>query len=1000
MTNTHRNFDVVNAVVAAGVWLVALVVYSLTKAPTLSLWDCGEFIASNYILGVPHPPGTPLYVMLGRVFTLLPFSDDVAVRSNMLSVIPSSLTAVFGYLSAVRILRACFGPGSSFFERVLIYAGAASGALFLAFSLTNWNNSVETEVYGLSMMMLMAVFWLGLIYRDNIGTPFGQRVLVLMFFVAFAGIGVHMTTYLVIPAVACLFILKKDIPSRVWYIVGTFVVFELYLVFALSSRPGEIPYYVPVLIVFVFYLFYIFSFEKIPSLYLMVGVGFLLSILPLAGLGIKALSIGADAANVTDRMRFLNIIGALALAALTIVALYFLSHYVLRRGVPAKRGQYLMASLFVLAAGIMTLVLLLDIKGYQAFLMITAVAGLALVVGLRRFFDWPILVATVCVSMTILGVMEMFYGVIIALIIIPLVGLIFKSPSWKTALAIVLVSVIGYSTHVYIPLRSARQPVINENNPSENLTATINYIERKQYGSQSMTSRMFKRRGEWGNQFGDFRRMGFWNFFQEQYGLSGPRFVPFFILGLYGLWEVVRRRSQSGVPMLLLILFASVGLVLYMNFADGTRQHPVTGMDYIEVRDRDYFFTPAFILFGLAIGIGLTGVVHFVKDSLSPLTSMFKKGIVAVLLVLFLLPSYTVGRNYELADRTGNYIAFDYAWNILVSAETNAVLVTAGDNDTFPLWCLQEAYGIRKDVDVVNLSLANARWYIKQLKSTLGIDLRWSDRDIDSLKVFRDQHGNVHRLQDQVVSEIVATNFGRRPVNFSITVPPSGRRFHGQSIDSMLTLRGMAWHLGASKGVATVDIEASIDLLTNPDKMRFRSIADPSVYKSETALRLTRNYLTSFMMVADTLMSAGEFDRTEWLIKKGIEFIPYSSNGINYLAALYAEQAKRDELRQLAESPYADKAWLRTLMGRLEVRQGEMEQAARILSEVMADFPNYRPPFEDLLRVYYESRQIMKLRQTLATWLVHNPDDHEVEQLLKNVDSQLNRPDTVDKSNL
>ena len=176
MSNKLRdNVDPVNAVVAFGIWLLTLTVYALTRAATLSFWDCGEFIAASHILGVPHPPGTPLYVMIGRIFTLMPIASDIAARLNLLSSLCSSITAVFGYLAAVRILRLWFGSMESVYVRLLVYGGAASGALFLAFGLTNWTNSVEAEVYGMAMMFLTAILWLALIYLEHKGSSLGNH---------------------------------------------------------------------------------------------------------------------------------------------------------------------------------------------------------------------------------------------------------------------------------------------------------------------------------------------------------------------------------------------------------------------------------------------------------------------------------------------------------------------------------------------------------------------------------------------------------------------------------------------------------------------------------------------------------------------------------------------------------------------------------------------------------------------------------------------------------
>ncbi|HKK21927.1 MAG TPA: DUF2723 domain-containing protein, partial [candidate division Zixibacteria bacterium] len=280
-------FDTLNAAVAGAIWLFTLIIFTLTKAPTLSFWDCGEFIAAAATLGVPHPPGSPLYMLIARLFTLIPFAADVGLRVNMLSAISSSFAALFGYLIAARILRRCIPQSESTLSRAIVYCGAAAGACFLAFGLTAWNNAVEAEVYGLSMTMLLAIVWLSLIYLEHRETLFGERLMLLIFFIAFAGVAVHLTTFLVVPAIAMLFVLKKDASPAAWFSVGVFFVMELYLIFALSSRPDEVAYYVPVVIALIFYLFYIFSFEEIPKLHLLVGVGFILAAIPVFGVALN-----------------------------------------------------------------------------------------------------------------------------------------------------------------------------------------------------------------------------------------------------------------------------------------------------------------------------------------------------------------------------------------------------------------------------------------------------------------------------------------------------------------------------------------------------------------------------------------------------------------------------------------------------------------------------------------------------------------------------------------
>ncbi|MFQ6008576.1 MAG: DUF2723 domain-containing protein, partial [Candidatus Zixiibacteriota bacterium] len=643
--NIDKRIDIPHSLVAFGVWLIAFVVYTLTKAPTLSFWDCGEFIAASAILGVPHPPGSPLYILFGRIFSLLPLSSDVGVRVNMLSVFCSSVAALFGYLIAVRILKLWFGSDRSAFTRLLIYAGGAAGALFLAFSFTNWNNSVEAEVYGMTMMLMSGILWLALIALEKRGTPAADRIMLLIMYLGFLGIGVHMSTFLVIPVAALFFIFKNKTDTKTWFASAIFFALELYLIFAMSSQPGEVPYYIPVAVIFLFYLFYIFSFERIPGTYILVGAAFMAALAPLyvAVLGsLGGTTKGAVAAE--SIARWLTVVGKLVFVVLVIFAFYALFKYFSLKKESKDGSCYLVSSSFILAATLLSSILYLP-KGYTSFLIASAMLLSILIAVLWRELNWPILLAIVGISLVVLGVKQLFYGLAISAFGVLVLGLVFNAPRWKTALMILFCAVAGYSIHLFIPIRSAQQPAINENNPSSSIAATINFLERKQYGSQSMVERMFKRRGEWGNQFGNYRRMGFWRFFQLQYGLKGPKFVVFLLLGVFGLWEVIRRRYDVGLPFLILLLISSVGLVLYMNFADGTRQHPLSGADHLEVRDRDYFFTPAFVFFGLAIGIGITFVVHYIRQAVAKARSVPRKIIVTASLVLFLLPSLALARN-------------------------------------------------------------------------------------------------------------------------------------------------------------------------------------------------------------------------------------------------------------------------------------------------------------------------------------------------------------------
>ncbi|MEA1980015.1 MAG: DUF2723 domain-containing protein [candidate division Zixibacteria bacterium] len=977
------NIDKTNAIIATLVWLFILIIYNLTQAISLSFWDCGEFIASCSILGVPHPPGTPLYVMIGRIFSLVPLFDDMAQRVNFLSVLSSSFTALFGYLVAVRILRNWFISKDDLYSKILIYAGSVSGSLFLAFGLTNWNNSVEAEVYGLSMMLFMAIFWLTLIYSENKGNKLADRIMLLIIYLGFVGIGIHMTTFLVIPVVVLFFILKKDVGNKIWFGLGLFFFAELYLIFALSSLPNEIPYYVPITMALVVFMFFVFSFEQIPRIYMHTILIFILSIFPVIGKGIEMI-IGPIA---DSYWTIINYVGYLSSGVLILFGLFVIyKYYALRKTEDAT--VYLMSGLFIMASIIMV-VLLLIFKGYQAFLVISALFALILLAVLWKHINWSILIAVGGSSLIVFGIKPFVYGMLVSAIILVVGGLLKYLPGWKISLMIIFMAVAGFSVHVYIPIRSAQQPVINENNPSKDLTTTINYLERKQYGSMSMTERMFKRRSEWVNQFGMHRRMGYWGFFNEQYGINGVKFVFIFLLGVFGIWEIIRRRPDYGLLFFILFLVSSVGLILYMNFADGTRSG-ITSIDYLEVRERDYFFTPAFVLFGLAIGIGLSVLLQFLRESVQSFGKGTRNIVMYSSLVLFLLPTFTIANNYFYCDRSNNYMAFDYANNILSSADKDAVLFTGGDNDTFPLWCLQETYGIRKDVKNVNLSLANTKWYIKQLQNTMGVNLGWTERDIDNLRPYRTQDGTIFRLADQVVDAVITNNIGERPIEFAVTTSSGSRKYLGKPLKNKLRLKGMVYEVDTSLTSLLVEKEISLDFYTNPNKFKARGINDSTIYKNETAYRLTSNYANGILVTADHLRRDGDIKSAEILAKRAIELVPISTNSIDYLAQLYLRQGKVDEIKTLINKhPSIDKKQFMLYLGQAYDEKGESEEAIKVFNSILSMDPSHRAAFEEMLRIFYNSNQLNNMVTLLKQWLRFNKNDKQIRDLLNEFENEI-----------
>lgn len=733
-SNSERRKTILGGVF---VFLATFIVYSLTIAPTVSFWDCGEFIASSYILGVAHPPGSPMFLLIGRLFSLLPLFDQVALRINMISAIFSALSTSLMFLILVKLLSRC---KVSCWAK---YIGAITGALFLGYSNTFWANAVETEVYGLTIFLMLLMVYLVLIWMDHKQTAKGDRILILTGYLALLSIGVHMTSFLVVPILFFLVIWEdpeklKDL--RFW-MAG--------LIFAMIM----------------------FSFE--------------------------------------------------------------------------------------------TEIILISMTGWLAISIIATVNS----------------------------------------------G---YSKKWFWAAALMSVALVGISNQLYIPIRSAQDPAIDENDP-ETFSKFTYFFERKQYGEQSMVKRALTRRGQWINQIGDHERMGFWRFFKEQYMSPQLWFIPL-ALGLYGLYELIKRRRKEGVTLLLLLMLCTWGLIWYINFGDGT----IPG-ERLEVRDRDYFFSPGFVFYAACLGLGAAALVSLVEQRLSKLgnSKLFKAPAYALGLIFILLPSLALANNYHRNDRSGNWIPWDYAHNLLNSCEKDAIMFTNGDNDTFPLWFLQEVENVRKDVRIVNLSLLNTDWYILQLKHHMGVPITLEDKQIKWIRVsFQGQtadrpsepyfdpvrntthylypipdpaSGRLTRVQDLMIEHIVRTNNWKYPIYFSATVS-SGNRI---GLDNYLRIQGYAYKIVPEQGSGMADTSLTYKLLF--ETSQYRGLADENVYKDENTVGLLINYPEKMIELAGIYLQAGDTNQAVQILEKAREIYPDYWRTYAVLLTLYEQRQMPDQ---------------------------------------------------------------------------------------------------------
>ncbi|HEQ99268.1 MAG TPA: DUF2723 domain-containing protein [candidate division Zixibacteria bacterium] len=685
MENTNR--DRLNWLLAGLVTLVAFIVYFRTMAVSVSLWDCGEFIACSRILGIAHPPGTPLFIIFGRVFSMLSFlGNDIAHRITFVSVLSSAFSAGFAYLTVSKIISWWLKEKESFVDRLPMYIGGIVGALFMAFSRTWWTNAVEAEVYGLTLLTSIVAVYLSLVWYEKREQPGSDKYLFLMIFIAMLGVGAHLAAFIVVPAIFLFLLLASPRllkEPRVWvsmlcglvllvaydyFLWATFIWLVVCIISALGRKDFDWTW----MVVFVAFV---------------------------------ALSL---------------IIKQRAPEAFVWFAVIGLGAFVIRTFTGYSTGSRLWQSLFAVFA--IASLIIMDIS------------------------------------------MELMVWInLIGLPIFLVVAFKTKSYYWRWAMVFTTMMALAFSVQYTVLVRSQHRPRINMTKP-DTLTRMNDYLARKQYGQGNMITRMFDRRGELANQFGDYPRMGMLGFWEKQYSNSGIFFLWLFV-GLWGLYYAMKTRWKSGLMIFLIVLAGTIGITFYMNFADGTQvmEDPNARL---EVRDRDYFWTHGFGMFGWAIGLGIAGFLHSLLMYLRSRKGT-QKFIVPVSLLFSLtifLPAFAIAENYNYNDRSNEWLPYQFGRDMLMACDTNAILFTAGDNDTYPLWALQEAYGFRQDVKIINLSLANVDWYVLHCKEVFGAPMAIESDQIE-VKEIRTERGLERRPEKMYTDPFIGarTYFGSRP---------------------------------------------------------------------------------------------------------------------------------------------------------------------------------------------------------------------------------------------
>ncbi|HXI34455.1 MAG TPA: DUF2723 domain-containing protein [Gemmatimonadales bacterium] len=280
----------------------------------------------------------------------------------------------------------------------------------------------------------------------------------------------------------------------------------------------------------------------------------------------------------------------------------------------------------------------------------------------------------------------------------------------RFALVALGVALAGVSVYIFLPIRAVHYPGINEGEATT-WNAFWDVIHRVQYGKPPITFRQATLPAQ----------VGMWiQYFSWQWGHDWSREVQrglaviFAFLATIGAVRHWRADKRSAAAMTTLMFTLTVALIFYLNFKYGFSQYPDRQLAR-EVRERDYFYIASFAAWGIWVAMGIATLMEWLQEGLAErVPDVARRWAAATpLAAVALIPLWG---NHVTASRAGETLARDFAWDILQSVEPYGILVTAGDNDTFPLWYAQEVEGVRQDVTVLNLSLANTPWYLKQLQ--------------------------------------------------------------------------------------------------------------------------------------------------------------------------------------------------------------------------------------------------------------------------------------------
>ena len=939
-----KNHKLLNNLLGWLSFAIAAVVYTMTIEPTASFWDCGEFISTSFKLLVGHPPGAPVFMILGRFFTLFaPDTGSVAFTINLMSALSSAFTILFLFWTITHLGRRIFMDEKEESWRSWAVLGAGLvGALAYTFSDTFWFSAVEGEVYAMSSLFTAVVFWAILKWEDVADHQYANRWLILIAYLMGLSIGVHLLNLLAIPAIVLVYYFKKfEITKN-----GLIAALGISGVLLVGILYGIIPYTV-----------------EIASWF---------------------------------ELMFVNGFGAPYNTGIAVYLILLISGLIVGIWWTQKNQKVILNTILL-----GTTVILI---GYSSFAMIVIrsyanptmdqnspddVFSMISYLNREQYGDRPLFTGQYYNSPIDRKKSSAKKGAPVRIKKDGEYKIVDNKPHYvfndkTTTIFPRMYSREGRHVSQYKywaggePKGSTVQIEDQETGnmkslilPSfgQNLSFFFNYQIKHMYFRYFMWNFAGRQndiqgngevhKGNWisGIQFLDNMRLGDQSKLPDIYKNNPARnklYMLPLILGLLGLlfqYQSGKKGKQGFWIVMLLFFLTGMAIVLYLN------QTP------LQPRERDYAYAGSFYAFSIWIGLGVLGVVEGLRRFLPGNVA----AITATTVTLILVPGIMLSENWDDHNRAHRNVARDLAFNYLDTCDENAIIFTNGDNDTFPLWYAQEVEGYRTDVRVCNLSYLQTDWYIDQmgrkaydsdpLPFTLTHDQYVTGtRDVvhlfprikgrvdmkeaikflasdnpktkeipgypgriehlpsrsfsipaDSLRVI--QKGIVspdaaHLLVPEIkidldkeyilknelmILDMLSNNDWNRPIYFAVTVGQDNYA----SLEDYFQLEGFAYKVVPIKTKAKegqfgrVDTQKMYDRFKN--KFRWGGFDDPRVYLDENHQRMAMNIRNNMSRLANALLDEGDEDKAVEILDMALTKLPVEKVPHNYFSIFLAE---------------------------------------------------------------------------------------------------------------